>query len=81
MEEEEVGESCVKHQSTGVSDGRGIGTPKPEERKKSLLWSEAMKRGLVEEERGHTRGPGGHELAQGYVAEGVGVGIGVEGEG
>ncbi len=44
--EEEVGESCVKHQGRGVSDGRGIGTPKPKGRKKRLLWDEAMNRGL-----------------------------------
>ncbi len=44
--EEEVGESCVKHQGAGGLDGRGIGMPKPKERKKRLLWAEAMKRGL-----------------------------------
>ncbi len=44
--EDEVGESCGKHQGSGISDGRDKRAPKPKERKERLLWCEAMKMGL-----------------------------------
>ncbi len=50
MEEARTEESCVKHQESEVSDGRyqkvHEKVPKPKERKRKLLWCEAMKRGL-----------------------------------
>ncbi len=50
MEEARTEESCVKHQESEVSDGRyqkvHEKVPKPKERKRKLLWREAMKRGL-----------------------------------
>ncbi len=45
--EDEDAELCVNHQRFGVSDGGERRPQRSKERKKRLLWAEAMKRGLV----------------------------------